>query len=228
MALRLSPPPSESRRACASPPAAAIATPAQSAARSKALARSSPMLSPEWPPRQPLTDTFSAAAAANGSVATARFRMLSPPPAQPMYTLPHSSVSRLSIVVAVRSLSASRPNAPVSPVSSSTVKSASSGGSGASASESRSASAAATPMPLSAPSVVPTAVTQSPSRTTFSGVVSKSKPSEGSASVTMSTCPWTHTAGASSPPPLPGRAMTRLPTASLRVSSPRSRANSRR
>lgn len=53
----------------------------------------------------------------------------------------------------------SRSKAPVSPVSSSTVNRHSSGGSGCSelGGRSRSASAAATPMPLSAPSVVPSA-----------------------------------------------------------------------
>ena len=81
--------------------------------------------------------------------------------------------------------------APVKPVSSSTVNSASTGGSLAPGGRSSTASAAQTPIPLSAPSVVPAAPTQSPSaeRTSSSASFMKSCARCECFSLTMSTCP---------------------------------------
>ena len=128
------------------------------------------MLIPECPPSKPSTriskslDCFCDDSRLRGNVIS-----VSPPPAQPTYKSPHSSVSRLSIVRPVNpNASASKSMAPVKPVSSSTVKSASIGGrglshaSGPSSGMESNARAAATPMPLSAPSVVPYAPIQFP------------------------------------------------------------------
>ena len=77
----------------------------------------------------------------------------SPPPAQPMQISPQSSVSRFSMVLPLI-MSPLKANAPVSPVSSSTVKRHSRGGNRLSLGISSKAIAAATPIPLSAPRVV--------------------------------------------------------------------------
>ena len=86
---------------------------------------------------------------------------MSIPPAQPIVNSSSSSESRLSNIFPVN-ISLFRPLAPVIPLSSSTVNNASIGGWGISV-DSKIVIAAATPMPLSAPNVVPFAFTQSPS-----------------------------------------------------------------
>ena len=85
----------------------------------------------------------------------------SKPPAQPTYNSPSSSESRFIRISPLR-IFGSRLKAPVIPVSSSIVNSASTGPCSISF-DSSTAIAAATPIPLSAPRVVPFAVTHSPS-----------------------------------------------------------------
>mmetsp|Transcript_28255 Transcript_28255/g.90387 ORF Transcript_28255/g.90387 Transcript_28255/m.90387 type:complete len:233 (+) Transcript_28255:2742-3440(+) len=121
----------------------------------------------------------------------------------------------------------SKPIAPVKPVSSSIVKRHSSGGSVA-VSSCSSARMVAQPTPLSAPSVVPSAVSHSPwaslTRVKRMGSVSKSNSVSAFFSHTMSTWPWSTTGAASSPPLRPGNLSTRLPTSSCFHSRPRSSA----
>ena len=115
------------------------------------------MSTPEWPPFRPSIDnwkerkSFGASSYSIGKVIVE-----SPPPAQPMQISPQSSVSKLSIVLPLI-ISPLRAKAPVNPVSSSTVKRHSRGGNTESFSMSNNAIAAATPIPLSAPRVVPLA-----------------------------------------------------------------------
>mmetsp|Transcript_9873 Transcript_9873/g.24662 ORF Transcript_9873/g.24662 Transcript_9873/m.24662 type:complete len:225 (-) Transcript_9873:142-816(-) len=162
IALRLSPPLSAATRA---PGTAAVSERSVRASSCTALPRPSWMLSPEWPPSSPPSlSSYAAAPAGAGPSPMSSHSLASPPPAHPMNTSPQSSVSRFSMVRAV-SRSAPMPKAPVSPVSSSTVNSASMGGSRVVLGASSSASAVATPIPLSAPRVVPSALSQSPSRT---------------------------------------------------------------
>ena len=157
------------------------------------------------------------ASRAKGSVVIA-----CPPPAHPTYRQPHSSVSRLMSVLAVSSsATTSRLFAPVSPVSSSTVKRHSSGGMVMESSdESRSASAAATPIPLSAPSVVSVAFNQPPLVRKRMGSTAKSCVDDGVFCVTMSRCPWMITGGVPAAQFTPPRVITALPTASLLIVRP--------
>ncbi len=94
------------------------------------------------------------------------------PPAQPIKISPSSSLSRFNRISPVMK-PFSRALAPVRPVSSSTVNRHSIGPCSIS-SEARIASSAATPIPLSAPSVVPLARSQSPSTIVSIGSLSKS------------------------------------------------------
>ncbi len=80
--------------------------------------------------------------------------------------------------------------------------------------------AVATPMPLSAPSVVPLAFTQSPSTRTSMGSVMKSNSTSEFFSQTMSRWPWMITVGADSWPGVAGTFTVKLPVASLRTSKP--------
>ena len=82
----------------------------------------------------------------------------------------------------------------------------------------------ATPMPLSAPRVVPSAVTQSPSTLSLMGSFSKSCLVAAFFSQTMSTWPWISTGAAFSQPWLPGIEISRLPTLSSFQARPRSSA----
>ena len=114
----------------------------------------------------------------------------------------------------------SRPVAPVSAVSSSMVNSSSSGPCTTDGSSAE-AMAAATPMPLSAPSVVFLEVTHSPSMTAGIGSLSKSKVKSLFFSATMSRWPCRMTIGAFSWPLDAGTATHTLPTESSRTSKPR-------
>ena len=117
--------------------------------------------------------------------------------------------------------------APVRPVSSSTVKSASRGPCSTAGSISA-ASAAAMPMPQSAPSVVPSALTHPSSMRVRMASCSKSNSTSEFFSQTMSMCDWRMTAGRFSKPGVAGLRMTTLPVASLRYSMPWRSANATR
>jgi hypothetical protein len=82
----------------------------------------------------------------------------------------------------------------------------------------------AQPMPLSAPSVVPSAVTQSPWTCSRMGSVVKSCLVAAFFSQTMSTWPWMSTGLARSRPGLAGMEISRLPTLSSLQARPRSAA----
>ena len=90
-----------------------------------------------------------------------------------MQISPQSSVSRFNIVLPFR-ISPLSANAPVNPVSSSTVNKHSKGGSSVSLGKSSKAIEAATPIPLSAPNVVPSAFNQLSSIYNLRGSVIKS------------------------------------------------------
>ena len=92
------------------------------------------------------------------------------------------------------SIPSPNPNAPVRPVSSSTVKSASSAGC-ATVAEASIASAAAMPIPSSAPSVVPSARTQPSSMRVRIASCSKSNAASEFFSQTISICDWRITVG---------------------------------
>src|ERR1017187_6062316 len=126
---------------------------------------------PEWPPCRPETRRRQPSPERTGRRAILRRATLLMPPAQPIQSVPSSSPSRFRKYFA-RSSPAGNSEAPVRPLSSSMVK-RNSNGPWATSSLSITASAAATPTPLSAPSVVPSAFNQSPSRTRRMGSVSK-------------------------------------------------------
>ena len=109
-------------------------------------------------------------------------------PAHPTVRTPSSSLSRLIRVEPVSS-DPSSAFAPSSPTSSATVISSSSGPWGSDAS-SASAIIAAIATPSSAPRVVPSAFSQSPSRTSAIRPSAGSFGLAGSRSHTMSRCPW--------------------------------------
>ncbi len=123
-------------------------------------------------------------------------------------------------------ISAPRLFAPVIPVSSSTVNKASSGPC-TSESSAITANDAAIPIPLSAPRVVPSACTQSPSIIVVIGVFSKSK-SLLFDSHTISMCPCIINVGACSCPGVAGLLINTLPTASVFTAIPCSAAKSNR
>ena len=108
------------------------------------------------------------------------------PPAQLTVNTPSSSESRF-ILIFPRRLDVSMFFAPSIPVSSSVVKTASTGG--LLLSESRSASIMATAIPSSAPSVVPTAEILSPSTARSIPSFSTSLVQSGAFSQTISRCP---------------------------------------
>ncbi len=107
-----------------------------------------------------------------GCVFKGSFIFESPPPAHPTVTTPKSSLSMLSIIFPV-SISDSNANAPVSPVSSSTVNKPSICPCFNVLSSSI-ARVVATPIPSSAPSVVPSAVRMSPLSLNLIGSLVKS------------------------------------------------------
>ena len=181
-----------------------------------AFERPSWMLVPECPPRPPLTVTASVTASPSaGSRFEATRIHVSVLPAQPTVSLASSSLSRLTRIEPSISPPSS-PFAPSSPTSSATVISSWSGPCGSEAS-STSAIIAAIATPSSAPSVVPLAVSQSPS------ISSSIRPSAGSfglsgwRSQTMSRCPCSTTVGADSRPSVAGTSKTRLRAASWRI-----------
>ena len=127
-----------------------------------ALPRFSTMLRPECPPWRPVTWTLKTGASLPRDRGRAQTMSESPPPAQPTKRTPSSSESMLISFRAARKPGFSA-IAPVRPVSSSTVKRSSRGPWVTSGSVAI-AMAIARPMPLSAPRVVPSALSQSPSR----------------------------------------------------------------
>ena len=163
---------------------------------------------PECPPWPPLTSTLSippSSAGARGALTRIHVSVL---PAQPTVSTPSSSLSRLMSVEPVRSVP-SRAFAPSSPTSSATVISSSSGPC-SSDSSSTSAIIAAIATPSSAPRVVPSAVSQSSSRTTTILPSAGSFGLAESRSQTMSRWPWRMRTGADSRPGVAGTRMTRL------------------
>ena len=188
-----------------------------------ALARPSSMFVPEWPPRPPSAETATAmepGAAADRS--PSRWTHVSVLPAQPTVSVPSSSLSRFSRIFPVSS-AGSRPLAPSRPTSSATVISSSSGPCGSDVS-SASAIMAAIATPSSAPSVVPSAVSHSPSRSRAIRPSAGSLDESGFRSHTMSRCPWSTTVGADSRPAVAGTRTTMLRAASERRSKPRESA----
>ena len=129
---------------------------------------------PECPPFNPFTEMVNPVVLS--ALWSSRYVLLavrSIPPAQPIPISSSSSVSRFKRISPFK-MPLSNPIAPVIPVSSSMVKSASKLGCSM-AVEAKTAIIEATPKPLSAPSVVPSAVTQSPSTSILIPSVSKSK-----------------------------------------------------
>ena len=146
-------------------------------------------------------------------------------PAHPTVSRPSSSLSRLIRIEPVTSAGSSA-FAPSSPTSSATVISSSSGPWG-SDSSSTSAIIAAIATPSSAPSVVPSAVSHSPSRTSAIRPSAGSFGLDGSRSQTMSRCPCSVTTGAPSRPGVAGTRMTRFRPASCCSSKPCCSAHAR-
>ena len=145
------------------------------------------------------------------------------PPALPMITSCSCSESRLSRMRPVTSRG-STPAAPLKSSSSSTVKRSCNGGSGdrsmPAGSEAASAAiarATATPIPSSAPSVVPGACTHPSATTGKTPSTAGSVPAPASASQTMSRCAWRTTVSASDDP---GTSATTLPTRSALATRP--------
>ena len=162
------------------------------------------------------------AAGSRGAVTRIQVSVL---PAQPTVSLPSSSLSRLIRIEPFRSEPSSA-FAPSSPTSSATVISSSSGPCG-SDSSSTSAIIAAIATPSSAPSVVPSAFSHSPSRTSAMRPSAGSFGLAGSRSQTMSRWPWRITVGADSRPGVAGTGITRLRPASCSTSSPCPAAHAR-
>ena len=152
-------------------------------------------------------------------------QVVSTPPAQPTNISASSSESRLSRIEPL-SMPSPRLLAPVRPVSSSTVNRASTGPCTRVLST-ITASDAAIPIPLSAPRVVPSARSQSPSTMVLIGIVSKSNDLSFD-SHTISICDCRTTVGASSLPGVAGLLITTLPIASVRTAILLRAAKSRR
>ena len=222
MALRLFPPSSETSRN------GTVVSASRSARPSTLIAFDRPyaMFIPECPPRPPLTVTARETAPAAGASRGASIRIqVSVLPAQPTVSFPSSSLSRLTRTEPVTS-AGSRAFAPSRPTSSATVIRSSSGPCGRDSS-STSAIIAAMATPSSAPSVVPSAFSQSPSRTSAMRPSAGSLGLDGSRSQTMSRWPCSTTVGADSRPCVAGTRMTRLRPASCWSSKPRSAAQAR-
>ena len=134
------------------------------------------------------------------------------PPAQPMKISPSSSESRFNKIRPLKSLGSSF-SAPVRPVSSSTVKMHSIGPC-CTVGSAMTARAAATPMPSSAPNVVPLAWSQSPLMTASIGSFSKSWTLSLFFSHTMSVCACKMIVLRSSNPGVAGAFMMTLPQGS--------------
>ena len=137
-----------------------------------ALPRPSLISRPEWPPRKPATLTLTATSSA--SVSTSWYFIVAvmlTPPALPMTNSPMFSLSIFSRMSPFR-VSALRWLTPYMQVSSSAVIRASRGPCSMSF-DSKTAMMAATPIPSSAPNVVPFALSHSPSTHVWMGSVSK-------------------------------------------------------
>ena len=131
------------------------------------------MSKPECPPFNPVTFRRNEMdSAGTGTSVKLNSMQASSPPAQPTYNSPSSSESML-IRMSPFSIPDFRPLAPSIPVSSVAVNNASTGPCERSF-DARTAIAAATPIPLSAPSVVPLAFTHSPSMMVSIGSLAKS------------------------------------------------------
>ena len=141
------------------------------------------------------------------------------PPAQPISISSSSSVSRFNKISPVN-WPGFKPSAPVIPVSSSMVKSASIAG-WAMSLLSKILIMAATPSPLSAPKVVPLAFTQSPSTYISIPCVSKSKSTSLFFWQTMSRWDCKTTVWRFSIPAVAGFLMITFPTSSTEVGKPR-------
>ena len=177
------------------------------------MARPSSMFVPEWPPKPPSAVTITAMESDSAADRSpSRRTHVSVLPAQPTVNVPSSSLSRLSRIFPVSS-AGSRPLAPSRPTSSATVISSSRGPCGSDGS-SASAIMAAIATPSSAPSVVPSAVSHSSSRSRAIRPSAGSLGESGLRSHTMSRCPWSTTVGADSRPAVAGTRMTMLRAAS--------------
>ena len=184
------------------------------------------MLLPECPPRPPLTVTASAVAPPpTGDRGRSMWIQVSVLPAQPTVSRPSSSLSRLSSTDPV-SIDPSRAFAPSRPTSSATVISSSSGPCGR-AGSSASAIMAAIATPSSAPSVVPSAFSHSPSRTSSMRPCAGSLGLSGRRSQTMSRWPCRITVGAPSRPGVAGTRTTTFPAASCSTGKLRPAAQAR-
>ena len=149
---------------------------------------------PECPPCNPLTlITIGVTSSVTVMSEEVNWNVASRPPAQPINSSPSSSESRLIIAGAV-SHSGWMAWTPPMPISSSQVKINSSGGWTIS-SLNATANAIASPIPLSAPSVVSLAQTQSSLMTGLIGSVMKSWLVVSPFCATMSKCAWIATAG---------------------------------
>ncbi len=143
---------------------------------------------PECPPFNPCTLIFNPTRSSFASVYCRGSSIVElPPPALPIVITPKSSLSKFSIILPLRK-SGSIAKAPVNPVSSSTVKRASIGPCFSFLSSSID-SIIAMPIPLSAPNVVPSALTLLPSTLTFMGSFEKSCSTSAFFSQTISMCP---------------------------------------
>ena len=175
------------------------------------------MSTPECPPKSPLTVSFLKMYSPEGGlVASFLLMTVSPPPAEPMVIVPTDSESMLMSSLLSISISCGfRANAPVSPVSSSTVARISIGPCLTSGSNSN-ASANDIPIPLSAPKVVSSASIHSPFFWILIGIgsLSKSKPPSRSVSQTMSRCPCNRIGGRDSIPGVAGFFTRILPVSS--------------
>ena len=222
IALRLLPPSSDTSRNGATSYASRSTRPSTLIA----FARPSAICTPEWPPSPPPARTESETASAEDAARGASTRIhVSVLPAQPTVRTPSSSLSRLISVPPV-SRDPSSAFAPSSPTSSATVIKSSSGPCGIDSS-STSVIIAAIAIPSSAPRVVPSAVSQSPSRTNTIRPSAGSFGLEGSRSQTMSRWPWRISVGADSRPGVAGTRMTRFRPASCSSSNPRAAAQAR-
>ena len=177
-----------------------------------AFALFSPILSPECPPSRPPISIVTGIPSFSFFL-PGRVQISWAPPAQPAVMMPSSSESRL-IILRLLSEDRSSPSAPRRPTSSSTVKMHSRGGH-LSDSSARRASIMATAIPLSAPRVVRSAVSHSPSVSRVMGWVSRSMSFEASLARTMSIWPCRATGSRSSKPADPCLRMIRLPMSSL-------------
>ena len=149
-----------------------------------ALARFLPISMPECPPARPEMTNWYANPLGFGTFSMSISVILFTPPAQEASKVPSSSESKL-MRISPFTCSGSSDITPSIPVSSDVVKSAMTLGCWSDLSSSK-LMAIATAMPLSAPSVVPFVLIQSPSTTSGIGCVLKSKSNVSSFTQTIS------------------------------------------